>query len=334
MMEWEAFEEFMWDTQFATNSHKIFQMLDDTGSGRIKSQTVLQVRREFERSMDARQSDLSYLKQRLNMVYGSLPHAWRAIFDPSTDLSPGRGYCCHSKFCEACRTVGFVGDLKETWGELTGDRGAREGRSLFLRDLDREADKLMNRLLEILKRGTKTPRDGWNAIMRAHGSGGGLNLPTFKRICQGFGFSDVEADKLFHCLQGAEDRECGRIKREQWKFLSLWEKGPPQYDSMMRRAHKDMKHQVKHTEWGATSEASFDSSPQLRGSQTLKSWNVVPKEVVKPETIVFEIEMTEDEYQEYLKRLRKASGFLGPGEGGGGGRSSDSGSPRKTRASR
>merc|ERR1712137_668562 len=129
-------------------------MLDQEGNGRIKSQTVLQVRREFERSMDARQSDLSYLKQRLNMVYGSLARAWRAIFDPA----PGRGYCCHAKFCEACRAVGFVGDLNSTWGELTGDCGAREGRSLFLRDLDREADKLMNRFLDILRRGTKTPR--------------------------------------------------------------------------------------------------------------------------------------------------------------------------------
>merc|ERR1712113_813926 len=185
-----------------------------------------------------------------------------------------------------------------------------QGRSLFLRDLDREADRLMHRLVDILRRGTKTPRDGWNAIMRAHGSGGGVALCTWRKICESLGFQDREALKLFHCLQASEDRESGRIKREQWKFLSLWEKGPPQYDSMMRRAHKDIgrEREQQKRDWGEKSNNSDESAVSVvqgRRAGRPSEWHSPPKGAEgKKETVSFQVELTEEEYQEYLKRLR------------------------------
>lgn len=296
-LDWPDFEQFVrWESRFAGSARRLFDLLDDTGSGRISARTVLQARREFERSTDVRHSNLEDLKKVLLHLHGNLGRAWRKEFDLEQT-----GKCCQSVFVKACRAVGFQGDLRSTWAELTDGEVHRQA---TLRDLDPQADELMVRFVHALKRWHNTARDGWFAVMKAHGSHGRMYFSEFVTVGARLGFGEKELKKIFNCLDANLDR---RVSLSEWLFLELWESRPAADSPGSSRAPS------------AGPGSARRQTPVLAASASAASLGSSARPPLSARTAAaspggeeglteFVVVLTKEEYEEYQRRLRQRYG--------------------------
>jgi len=301
-LEWPDFEQFVrWESKFAGNARKLFDLLDDTGCGRISARTVLQARREFERSTDVRHNNLEDLKKILVHLHGNLGRAWRKQFDPEQT-----GKCCQTVFVKACRAVGYQGDLRSTWAELTH---GEIHRNATLKDLDPWVDELGVRFVQTLKKYHNSARDGWFASLKAYGSHGRMNLKEFLAMGARFGFNDKDMKRLFNCLDANQDR---RVSMSEWMFLEMWESRPDDTPADARATSPDVgsarKSPAAAEMRASESEASLgkiSGRRQLGGGDARES------------LAEFVVVLTKEEYEEYQARLkRRLSAAPKPGRAG------------------
>ncbi|CAK0838445.1 unnamed protein product, partial [Prorocentrum cordatum] len=121
-MDWPTFDAVIpWDCKMGPQARRIFDILDD-GSGMLTKHSLLSARRHHERTLVvSKPNGLEALRKMLMQRYsGSLMMGWRAVLDPTH-----RGFTSHAEFVKACKGVGFAGDLKESWKQLTGGAGRR-----------------------------------------------------------------------------------------------------------------------------------------------------------------------------------------------------------------
>ncbi|CAE8617875.1 unnamed protein product, partial [Polarella glacialis] len=158
-MGWSEFELFVrWEPKLFMNARRLFDLMDDTGSGFVTTRALLEVRRQYDRMPDYKHSSLQDLRKLLTFRFGNLARSWRTIFDPDCT-----GRCGRMNFAKACKEAGFNGDLKKSWLELGG---GSQLRPITLRDLDREADDLLLLFSRALRENHDSVREGWFAFMK------------------------------------------------------------------------------------------------------------------------------------------------------------------------
>merc|ERR1712048_56925 len=115
--------------------------------------------------------------------------------------------------------VGFGGDIKSAWMELTNG----EDRNATLVDLDPHSDVLLRRFMQTLKNHSDNPQETWFGLMRDQGVNGRMSLSQFQMLCKDMDFSERETKLLFNCLDNGQHHARGRITMEDWTFLKLWD---------------------------------------------------------------------------------------------------------------
>jgi len=149
-----------------------------------------------------------------------VPRAWRIIYDPEYT-----GPCCQATFMKASQLVGFRGDLKSTWAELSG--GGRT--AVTLGDLDPEASQLLTRFTNALSNHYGSLKEGLHIILHSSRKTGTLHFEDFKDICIKLGFRPKEAKMLWSCLDHDINK---RTPLDDYRFLSHWQ---PEWEKIVLR---------------------------------------------------------------------------------------------------
>jgi len=208
-------------------------------------------------------------------TYGSMIAAWRHCLDLDSN-----GKLTFGEFCKALRRIGYGGDMSKLWQKY----GGPEKMHLALKDLDPEADELVNSFLTMLASQYGTLDDAWKL-----GFGKDPNETVDEQLlteaCQklGYGFSPK---KLWRCLQPTPgkqqitiwdlDPSCTRKKQRGEEAFIRVPKSPISAPSVPRKAFgqeylqrqrekaKESNSLPSQKKDAAVAKAGVESLPQLR----------------------------------------------------------------------
>mmetsp|Transcript_18578 Transcript_18578/g.39992 ORF Transcript_18578/g.39992 Transcript_18578/m.39992 type:complete len:394 (-) Transcript_18578:73-1254(-) len=288
---WEEFERHLrWECKL--NARKLFDILDENNTGKITSKAVLDVRRQYERLIDCRHSGLDDLRAILIRKYGNLMKAWRLLFDPMT-----RGRVSHTHFMKCCREVGFHGDLKTAWAELTD---GHVNRVATIKDLDPEGHLMMLQFHDTLAKHHGTPRDGWFAILRQHSTYGRMSPEAFEEACNDFQFNKQFAKTLFSMLDVNNDKA---LTIDEWDFMELFGWDMANYTV---RNGADSARSLGRASSSRESKAGPEMPTKKGAWQLMASGPDEPGPTKETATIEFQVILTKEEHREYLRRRREA----------------------------
>lgn len=190
------------------------------------------------------------------------------------------GRCCQAEFVKLSKAIGFTGDLKSTWKELT--RG-EVMRTMTYEDLDPEGDKLLASFANTLAQRFPSLRDGWVWLLKHAGRSHRIGPQKFVRACGELGVPDAKAKRVFALLDRSTPSSQVLVE-EDLEFLSMW--GP-----------KAIAPEPKRGKAVATLAPWVAASPST------------PKAVaaaVGEESLEFVVVLTAEEYREYLRRREAA----------------------------
>lgn len=325
-MGWPEFEEFVrsggscgkqfqlgkWSGS-SRDVRRVFELLSDGSGTAITTRACLEARRHFERDKDVATSGLDGLRRHLLSQFGSLARAWRCVLDTEST-----GRCCQAGFLRGCAAVGFRGNLKTAWVEITHGEVAR---SVTLRDLDPEGDVLLAQFALALATVHGTLKAGWTDIMRR--GYGRLDLAAFTDACRSLGLTGREAKRLFMVL---DPRNAGYIPEDRMEFLALWDPGEQAGLAPMwspRRRSLDSAAGLL-TLPDTTAQPLTQRFPEPSASSSGMEDDGVVGIDVPALAFEFTVVLNKQEYREYLRR-RRDSRVQRPS----GGRGSPLTSPRK-----
>ena len=121
---------------------------------------------------------LGRFKLFLNQKFGNLVRAWRTVLDPDRN-----GRVQFTDFCQACRQMGFQGNLKALWLSLdAADKG-----DVCLDDLDPDAVTCLMDFTRLLRIFFNDLESCWFAILDPDASGR-CSLEEFDRACRALGY--------------------------------------------------------------------------------------------------------------------------------------------------
>jgi Ca2+-binding EF-hand superfamily protein len=170
--------------------------------GRYLRKTVeLHASKVLEQMVGAK--DLSEFKKHLARRYGSLLRAWLMVFDKD-----GTGRVCASAFYDACRSIGYIGNLRTLWNELDSDRS----QFVTIDEVDPDAVRLLGAFqlkCESTYGNVELAFEAFSARKRGHPSKV-VDHRAFGKLCRKIGFTDQkEIVKVFHYfdLDGGGDLE-------------------------------------------------------------------------------------------------------------------------------
>jgi len=212
-MRWPEFEQFIRpQPKLAPHARRLFDLLDDSSSGVVTTRALLEVRRQYAKLRLFRHSTLDDLRKYIAHRFGTLVRAWRSVFDPDN-----MGRCGRQSFLGTCKKIGFTGELKQTWIEMMG---SNTNAPCTLRELDPAADALLLRFCNSICAKTANVRDGWFALVKAHGQNGRIFRENFELACATMGYNLKEARVLFSHLDGKKNKSANL---DEWLFLQIWE---------------------------------------------------------------------------------------------------------------
>merc|ERR1719191_699984 len=107
----------------------------------LMNQEELKKKEEAKNSKDMGARGLDAFRQLLERRFGSVVKAWRKALD-----SDGNGILSFGEFATACRTVGYLGNVKKLWADLDTDGGG----SISLKELDPKAEEAILSFKELL----------------------------------------------------------------------------------------------------------------------------------------------------------------------------------------
>jgi len=285
-MCWEAFEQFVqWDCRWQGDCRRVFSIFDPESTGFICKHGVLQARRSWSNRLSLSTSTIENFRWKFACRWGTLGRGWRLALDTADT-----GHCPMQMFMRCCHSIGMNRSLKTLWRKLTkGDIS----RSIYLRDLDPELDKILKEFALRLVTINGNMRQGWCAICRA--GGGHLHEEGFERACLGLGMDAKAGKMLFAVLDPRQRRYL--TEYDDLGFLDIWNPG-----------------QLNHGSAAAALAvaAAMTENPGAKaaaGGPVSGSPNMTEiEEKILPNlgNFEFELMLTKDEYSEYLRRRRGA----------------------------
>jgi len=265
--------------KWSGDTRRVFDVLCEEGCDFITTHHCLEARRHIETTRDSCEWGLSGLRKLFFAKFGCLSTAWRRVFDPDN-----LGRCSKVTFLQQVRKYGFHGSLNTTWAEITGGDLTRV---IYLGDFDPEADRVMEHFALALATQFGSLKAGWDEVM-SHAHGKRLDLPVFLDIAKQLGFHHREARKLFQCF---DPRDFGMISEhateENFKFLSFWDP-----TAANDRGSPSTPRSIK---------GSPDSAKQNFGNPDSAAVIGIDAPAL---TFEFQVVLSKDEYNEYLRRRR------------------------------
>lgn len=254
---------------------------------------VLDLKRWWEDLRDpGKVTNLHNFKWIFGEHYGNLGCAWRWALD-TDDM----GTCCFLVFCRCCQSLGLRKNLKSIWEELTGGHSHR---SIFFRDWDPVGDRLLSRFALALSIQFGSMRHGLHMIIR--NAGGHMHQAAFIESTADLGFDIHEAKWLFTVLD--TDRRRFLTEFDRLRFLSHWDPGnqPNMTLTDLRLAsHVPKKKMV------AKQKADKPGS-------NAKEVTEVPFNVTSRNPFGFQLELNQEEFDEYQRRVRMRNLAIGKDE--------------------
>jgi len=214
-MDWPCFEacvryEMKYD---ASSTKRVFQLLDD-GSGRIRNCKLLDARRRCESNFTMQHRGFEGLHRLLLGKFGNVTRAWRMEYDKDNTYG-----CCLSHFTRVCQKLGYSGNVKGLWTQLTG---GDVDSLLRHQQLNPEADRLLARMAKVLHENDQTLREGWHAMMTSGSFLNRVSLPEFEKYFSNHGFSTRELRMMFECLAHGHNKS---ITNSDLHFFAQFEAG-------------------------------------------------------------------------------------------------------------
>lgn len=276
-MSWKDFEQFVqWEERWQGDVRRVFSLFDPSSTGLITKPSVLEARRKWQNSKDLSFNSIENFKWQFAQRWGSLGRGWRLVLDTENS-----GHCPQLLFMRACHSTGMNRNLKALWRRLTkGDIS----RSLVLRDLDPELDKVLTTFAYKLVTLHTTLREGWCAVCRA--GGGHLHESAFEAACEGFGIDNKGAKMLFAALDPTKRRYL--TEYDKLDFLEIWNPGNQLGAASAAAAAASLLEGA--APGGNASKGSPDDVPMMPNLGNFE----------------FELVLSREEYAEYLKRRRGA----------------------------
>lgn len=286
-MSWREFEQFVeWENRWQGDVRRVFAILDPTSTGYVSKPFILETKRKWHLAKDAATSNIDDFKWKLSNHWGTLGRAWRLSLDPQDT-----GHCPQGHFIREVTSIGLTRNLKTIWTKLT--RGEIQ-RSLVLRDLDPEIDKVLKDFVLGLVQRHGDLREGWCSVCRA--GGGHLHEPGLISACSSLGIDAKSAKALFAVLDPKQKRYF--TEYDKLDFLEIWNPGN-QIGGINNKAAAE-----------AIAKQELDTKKTIDNlaSRIQSSLNLDPFDqgVGKMGHFEFSITLTKDEYAEYLRRRRTA----------------------------
>jgi hypothetical protein len=282
-MSWKDFEQFVqWEQRWQGDTRRVFSIFDPHSTGYISKPFVLEVRRKWHNQKDTAYNSIENFKWQFANRFGSIGRGWRLALDTGDT-----GHCPQLEFMRCCHTIGMNRNLKTLWRRLTkGD----VSRSICLRDLDPELDKILKDFALRLVTLHSTLRQGWCAICRA--GGGHLHEEGFEQACMGLGMDTKSSKLLFAVLDPTQRRYL--TEYDNLDFLEIWNPGNQSGSAAAAAAAAAM------TDGTANKQGIKPGSPPPNlGQEEIPS-------LPNLGNFEFELVLTRDEYSEYLRRRRGA----------------------------
>lgn len=285
-MSWEAFEQFVhWECRWQGDSRRVFSIFDPESKGLITKAGVLATRRKWDAQRDLyKGANVEAFKWKFANHWGSLGRGWRLALDTGDT-----GRCPELNFSRCCHALGWTRNLKTLWRKLTkGD----VSRSIYLRDLDPELDKLLKDFAFRLVTRHGNLRQGFVSVCRT--GGGHLHEEAFEVATAGLGIDAKSSKLLFSVLDPNKRRYL--TEYDSLEFLEIWNPG-----TMVGSVSAEIAAGME----GSTSRGQLEVSAMPTGSPTA---SLAYDEKGPPILADFEFDlvMTKDEYSEYLRRRRGA----------------------------
>jgi hypothetical protein len=300
-MSWKDFEQFVqWENRWQGDTRRVFSILDPNSTGYINKPFVLEVKRKWHNRKDTAMHSIDNFKWQFAQRFSTLGRGWRLALDQNST-----GHCAQLTFMRVCHEIGMNRNLKSLWRRLTkGD----VSRSLVLRDLDPELDKMLKEFALRLVTLHSTLRQGWCAICRA--GGGHLHENGFEQACVGLGMGANASKSLFAVLDPKQRRYL--TEYDELDFLDIWNPGNQAGSAAAAAAAAAMTDGA-----GKPSAAQLGSSSMTTGKSPQLNLFGVDDDPTLPDlgNFEFELVLTRDEYSEYLRRRRGSrirAGLQGP----------------------
>lgn len=290
-MDWPTFDTVIpWDCKMGPLTRRIFDILDD-GSGLLTKRSLLNARRHYERTLVvSKPSGLDALRKMLMQKYsGSLMMGWRALLDPMH-----RGFTSHAEFVKACKSVGFAGDLKEAWKQLTG---GNPHRMVTLADLDPESDRIVSAFVRGLRSKHSSAKEGWQEAMKTHGTTGRLRSGEFAALCHELDLTARESKILFAAL----DLDYNKlVDVDAWNFLSVYDTRTTEESAEDDRAERpDHRSQAA----GSLSGSRCGSTARFQAAGAASAWHGEGADGTT--SFEFVVVLSREEHAEYQRRRRE-----------------------------
>eukprot|EP00931_Biecheleriopsis_adriatica_P114679 TRINITY_DN90598_c0_g1_i1.p1 TRINITY_DN90598_c0_g1~~TRINITY_DN90598_c0_g1_i1.p1 ORF type:complete len:1547 (+),score=371.71 TRINITY_DN90598_c0_g1_i1:74-4642(+) len=187
-------------------------------SGFIRDCSSIQVldmrlRKENHECADLSAKSKEEVMQQLIRVFGSMRRAWYEVLDPHDT-----GRIGFQEFCDRLRSVGYHGNMKDTWNALAGEKED----VLRLRNFDPENEQLLESFRSTLSEKHGNMLNAWQKAYDPQGLTM-IDEATFVKQCE---LDGVEGDaaKIFRMLQEDPSR----------KLITLREFDFPAYQALAR----------------------------------------------------------------------------------------------------
>lgn len=285
IMTWLDFENFVhWEGKWTGDKRRVFKELakhcgTDPEHPYIKASGVLDLKRWWEHIADpGKRIQLSTFKNLFADHYGNLGCAWRMALDPDDT-----GKCSFLLFCRICQSLGMRKSLKSIWESLTH---GNHNRPISYQDWDPVGDRIVSRFAMSLCLKYGSMREGWNQIIK--NAGGNMHFGSFVDATSDLGFDIVEARWLFAVLDKEKRRYLNQFDR--LRFLSHWDPGTDVPQLTLQ--------ELKYT--------SYKTKKEKGGNrvQVNPTYADMPFRLTSGHAFEFCLELNEEEYAEYQKRLQ------------------------------
>eukprot|EP00931_Biecheleriopsis_adriatica_P115708 TRINITY_DN91474_c0_g1_i1.p1 TRINITY_DN91474_c0_g1~~TRINITY_DN91474_c0_g1_i1.p1 ORF type:complete len:1189 (-),score=291.97 TRINITY_DN91474_c0_g1_i1:162-3728(-) len=137
--------------------------------------------------------------------YGTIIAAWRQCLDYD-----GNGKLTFNEFCEAVRSLGYVGDLRALWKQF----GGVEKGYISLKDLSPEEDEIVNGFLRLLGQRYGHLDEAWKIGFHKDPYGS-IDIDELTSACKALNWPG-DPKKLFSCLQPSPSKV----------LITIWDMDP------------------------------------------------------------------------------------------------------------
>jgi len=220
-IDWETFQRYLkWDNGYG-DCNLIWSLLDGSDKGFVNLRVFLEMRKTHVISRDLMYDGTKGLQKLLVGKFGSLSRAWRSVFD-TQDI----GRCGYQNFVKSCKAHGFTTNVHATWKEISktsieSDTGFN-ARNITMKDWDPTTHRCMVKFCGMVVEKFGCSSDDWVSCLRKENrkgdrqGSGRVDKEEWISLCSCLKLRETDALRIFDCLNKSND---GRIDERDFENI-------------------------------------------------------------------------------------------------------------------